>query len=118
MQKLIVHPDTVKLMAYPDKVEAEGKKGKVDTPIKGALFKISFLFGPYMLQLPEELTWKSAESMTNMRNTLLDKFTKSMEVVDYNAGYWFYYLDHELVSSNLGRSGVLLIHLTKRKGQN
>ena len=115
MKKLIVHPETVKLMAYPDKVEKEGVKAKDDTIVPGPLLKISFLFGPYLMKLPEDIAWKKSEAMVSKRNSLLKKLSENMAVVDYTSGYWFYYLDHDLVVETLASSGLLLVYLSKPK---
>lgn len=117
MKKLIVHPETVKLMAYPDKVASAEKKAKDDVIIQGPLLKISFLFGPYLLKLPLDIAWKKSEAMVSKRNSLLKNLSENMAVVDYASGYWFYYLDHDLAVETMASSGLLLVYLSKPKGK-
>lgn len=117
MKKLIVHPETVKLMAYPDKVSSAEKKAKDDVIIKGPLLKISFIFGPYLLKLPLEIAWKKSEAMVSKRNSLLKNLSENMAVVDYTSGYWFYYLDHDLAVETMASSGLLLVYLSKPKAK-
>ena len=117
MKKLIVHPETIKLMAYPDKVQSGEKKAKDDVIIMGPLLKISFLFGPYLLKLPMDIAWKKSEAMVSKRNSLLKKLAENMEVVDYTSGYWFYYLEHDLAIETMASSGLLLVYLSKPKAK-
>lgn len=117
MKKLIVHPETIKLMAYPDKVSAAEKKAKDDVIIKGPLLKISFIFGPYLLKLPIDIAWKKSEAMVSKRNSLLKNLAENMAVVDYTSGYWFYYLDHDLAIETMASSGLLLVYLSKPKAK-
>lgn len=117
MKKLIVHPETVKLMAYPDKVSSGEKKAKDDVIIEGPLLKISFIFGPYLLKLPLDIAWKKSEAMVSKRNSLLKNLSENMAVVDYTSGYWFYYLDHDLAIETMASSGLLLVYLSKPKAK-